>query len=696
MVIASGILVSAVGQWAGNRELLLKSSSLRQTAEATSLALQGIVTRHDYLPYVIAQHPDIQSLLRHQHDSRMNDRVNQYLADLEGTTGSAALFLVNREGNTLAASNWGRPNSFVGQSYRRRPYFEEALQGRRGVFYGLGLTTGIPGLFIAEPVRSQGEIIGVVVVKLSLETLENAWSRSLTPMTLQDARGIVFLSSVPEWLYKSERPLTDNDLEWLSRNGQYGNRQSYPLLPWQSEKALDDSEFFILKARWQARKREFLALPIRIPELGWRLTVTSDFAEIRQSRREAQIIATLACALMLLGTLYWRLRERRYLEQQEARVQLEQRVQERTKDLQEAHAFQKSMEDSLLVGMRARDPEGKIIYVNPALCEIVGYRQEELLGLKPPYPYWHPDDFEKHMQESDGVLQGKAKPHGFESRVRHRDGRDVITMVYTAPLIDAEGRHRGWMSSVVDITAQKQSEARQREQERQLQRSARLASVGEMASTLAHELNQPLMALSNFALAARSMLDASASGMLVSALDEIIGQSTRAGEIIKRVRAFINPNRGTYENLDMESVITHALALLQPELRRNAVSVNTGFALKLPMVRGDRVLLEQVLVNLVQNATQAMQSLPRKQRMIEIEAFRQENSILVTVSDHGPGIPEASSDQLFSPFFSTKSEGLGLGLSICRTIIEAHGGHVSVRNMETGGATFSIALPASR
>ena len=140
---------------------------------------------------------------------------------------------------------------------------------------------------------------------------------------------------------------------------------------------------------------------------------------------------------LLLGGLYWRQRERRLTEQREARAELEARVQERTQELQQAHAFRKAMEDSLLVGMRARDLEGRIIYVNPALCEMCGYRAEELVGRKPPYPYWHPDDMEQHWLDNEATLSGRAAHTGFESRMRHRDGHDVHTMLYTAPLIDA-------------------------------------------------------------------------------------------------------------------------------------------------------------------------------------------------------------------------------------------------------------------
>jgi C4-dicarboxylate-specific signal transduction histidine kinase len=216
-----------------------------------------------------------------------------------------------------------------------------------------------------------------------------------------------------------------------------------------------------------------------------------------------------------------------------------------------------------------------------------------------------------------------------------------------------------------------------------------------MASNLAHELNQPLMALSNFALAARTMVGVSSTEMLVSALDEIVGQAKRASEIINRVRGFINPNRRSYENVDAGSVIRQSLALMQPELQRSAVAVKLHEAENLPGVRGDHVLLEQVLVNLIQNAIQALQDLPSQRRVIDIATSRQENRICMTVADHGEGVPEDLVEQLFSPFFSTKSEGLGLGLSICRTIIEAHGGEISVKNIDSGGAIFSIHLPVA-
>lgn len=697
ILVAAGALavVAASGNWAERHELQTKTEGLRQAAAAHALGLRGLVEKHDYLPHAASRHPDVRDLLRAPRDATLRARVNDYFADLQATTGAAALFLVDRTGLTLAASNWDTPSSFVGQSYRQRPYFEDAVQGRRGIFYGLGLTTGQSGLFIAEPVRADGTILGVIVVKISLEPLQAAWMRGADPVVLRDSRGIVFLSAVPDWLFHAIRPVSAADLRWVADHRQYGNRTRFPVLPWTVETRAGTSALglhtTVLHTSTQSRPMDLLALDTQLPELGWTLTVTTDMKEVVQARQLALILATLAVALLLLGVQYWRLREKRFIEQRTARIELERRVEERTRDLEEAHAFRKAMEDSLLVGMRARDPEGRIIYVNPALCAMVGYSAEELLGRLPPYPYWHPDDLEKQARESDDALQGRAAPHGFESRIRHKDGHDVITMVYTAPLVDAQGVHRGWMSSVVDITAQKQAEARQRDQEVRLQRSARLASVGEMASTLAHELNQPLMALSNFAVAARALAAQGQPDMLAGALDEIVEQSKRASEIVKRVRAFINPQRAQYEVLAVDGVITHAAALLTPELRRDGVNLRLDLDDGDARVRGDRVLLEQVLVNLIHNAMHAMHDRPRGH--IDLVTRKVEQGVRIFVADEGPGIPPEQLEQVFAPFFTTRPDGLGLGLNICRTIVEAHGGFMTVENHAGGGAAFSFTLP---
>lgn len=692
LLLVTLALIALAGRWAEQRELQSKTSALQQAAQANTLGLLGIAERHGFLPYVAARHPDIAALLQQPGNTGVQDKVNHYLAGLQQRTDAAALYVMSRDGMTLAASNWATPDSFVGQNYRQRPYFSEALQGRRSYFYGVGLTTGAPGFFIAEPVSVQDQVLGVIVVKVSLAPVEQSWQQSPDPMVLMDSRHIVFLSSEPQWLYQSLQALSETDLAYLRQHGQYGKDSAHPQLPWQV-KRLPDSSAYQLSTTLNGKPRDLLALETPVPGLGWSVTVTSDLRSVHQARQEALALASLTAVVGLMAALYWRLREQHFAEQRQARQELEHRVKERTRQLEDAQAFRKAMEDALAVGMQARDPQGRIVYVNRAFCAMVGYSAAELLERLPPYPYCHPDARDDTIPPASQALADEVMPRGTETRLRHHDGHDVQALIYTAPLINAAGHNQGSMSSIVDITAQKNAENRQRAQERQLQRSARLASLGEMASTLAHELNQPLMAVSNFALAARALASQAQMTMLVTALDDIVEQSARASDIVKRVRGVINPRHGSYEACDIVTVVEHALNLLRHELDLHKVSVSTVLSADLPPVRANRVLLEQVLVNLLQNAMQALEEVSTAPRQISIEASQMEYGIEVRVADNGPGIAPDDLDQVFVPFFSTRSEGLGLGLAICRTIIEAHGGHLRAEATEAGGAQFIFSLP---
>jgi len=192
LLVAAGalVLIVASSNWAEQRELHSKTQALRQAASAHALGLRGLVEKHDFLPFAAARHPGVQELLRAPRDGALRAHVNAYFGDLQATTGAAALYLVDRSGLTLASSNWNTPSSFVGENYRQRPYFIDAIGGRRGLFYGLGLTTGQSGLFIAEPVRVDGAILGVAVVKISLEALQSTWMGGADPVMLRDRRGV--------------------------------------------------------------------------------------------------------------------------------------------------------------------------------------------------------------------------------------------------------------------------------------------------------------------------------------------------------------------------------------------------------------------------------------------------------------------------------------------------------------------------
>jgi C4-dicarboxylate-specific signal transduction histidine kinase len=268
-------------------------------------------------------------------------------------------------------------------------------------------------------------------------------------------------------------------------------------------------------------------------------------------------------------------------------------------------------------------------------------------------------------------------------------------MVYTAPLIDATGQHSGWMSSVVDITGQKQSEALQRQQLEQLQHAQRLASMGEMASVVGHELNQPLEAMGNFASAAKDFAAQQNHTMLRNSLDEMQQQIQRAADILKRIKIIGKRQTPGQSPMQLNDVVRNVAAWLAPQIRHWHARVETHLDPALPLVLADAVLIEQVVLNLVINALQAMHDTPPEQRLVEIYTLRHENGVQLVVRDHGRGIAEGMESRIFDPFFTTKTEGLGLGLNICRTIVEGHRGSLTVRNHDAGGAIFTLRLEAA-
>ena len=381
------------------------------------------------------------------------------------------------------------------------------------------------------------------------------------------------------------------------------------------------------------------------------------------------------------------------------------------RDLGDAFAFRKAMEDSLITGLRARDLQGRISYVNPAFCAMVGFSAEELLGQSFA-PYWPPELAEEYVRRQARRLAGAipAAREGHESVFMRKDGTRFPVLIFEAPLINAQGQQTGWMSAFIDITEQRRMEELSRASHERLQATARLATVGEMASLLSHELTQPLMAMSSYANGSLNMLrnDGDVAqldhAMLVqrlqdveSAMQRIAFQADRAGKVIKSVRDFVRRRSQTHEVISAHDLLEAVMPLVRLQASKLGVQVQVEVEPRLPPVLCDTTMIEQVLLNLARNAMQAMEGMEAQQRKLTIKALWSESSqrVVFAVEDQGCGIPPEVAAQLFTPFFTTKHEGMGLGLSMCRTVLEQHGGELRYQANAPRGTVFTFSLPVA-
>lgn len=423
-------------------------------------------------------------------------------------------------------------------------------------------------------------------------------------------------------------------------------------------------------------------VPLEPPGNGLVLRLESHAAE-KQRLRRVLLAALASLAAVVLWNL-WSLRRnvRRRLATEEA--------------LRAEHAFRKAMEDSLHTGMRAVDLEGRIVYANPAFCNMVGYSTAEILGSRGPQPWWPPEERERIEADLRAARAPGVPRVGLEMRLQRRDGERFDALVYEAPLIDAEGRQTGWMGSVLDITERKRARELVRQQEEKLAATARLVTMGEMASTLAHELNQPLSAIASYTAGSLNLLEAGQppGGEIQEALRKTAQQAQRAGRIIRRVHDFVRKREPARGPVRVNAVVEEAVGFVEAEARKRQVAIRVRPAEGDPEVEADPLLLQQVVLNLLRNAMDAMAATPPAEREIRVATVAGPEQVTVSISDRGCGIAPAVRAQLFEPFFTTKAEGMGMGLNICRSIMEFHRGRVWVEPNPEGGSIFSFSLPA--
>ena len=534
------------------------------------------------------------------------------------------------------------------------------LPGQSGINFHRALAAANRELpTVAEKLTAQPDITALTIAEERYRALVRATS-SLVWTTAPDGQ----IVDMPEW-----RAYTGQSVEqiegWGWLNSLHPDDRERTAVVWQQ--AVDTRSFYETDYRIRRNDGVYVWHRARgVPVLGadgsireW-VGICLDITQRRQAE-EKRIEAETALR---------RLNET-----------LEQRVQAETRE--RLQIWNVSQDLLVIVGL-----DGKYLSVNPAWTATLGWSKADLLGKSSQW-LLHPDDRESTRAELDHFAKGH-KTLRFENRLRAKDGSYHWISWTAAPdsgRIYSMGR---------DITEHKRAEEALRELESDLAHMNRLHIMGEQAASLAHEVSQPIAAARNYARAALNFFDRQPPdlGGVKKALGCVVGAADRSGEIIDRIRDQIKKAPPRKDLFDLNEAINEVIALARSAIIRNVVSVQTHLAEGLAPVQGDRVQLQQVILNLILNAVEAMGSVEAGPRELLISTEQnQTKGALVAVRDSGPGLDPENLERVFEAFYTTKTSGMGMGLSICRSIIDAHGGRLWAGVNEPRGAVFQFTLP---
>ena len=352
--------------------------------------------------------------------------------------------------------------------------------------------------------------------------------------------------------------------------------------------------------------------------------------------------------------------------------------------------------DAFLEAIIVISSDGKIERFNAAAEEMFGYTRDEIIGrdvgvlMRASDNTQHDGYVKRYMQSREAKIIGTGR----EVRALRRDGS-----TFTAHLAVGEVGLRGdvrFVGMMRDLTDTKDAEERTLRQHQEMINVSRLTTMGEMAAAMAHELNQPLAAITNYASASLRLLkkDSENLGDVKQALKHIDSQAHRAGEIIRRLRNFVRPENINLEVVNIASVIDEIMPLAELDARANNITLTIDVPRDLPEIMADQLQIQQVILNLLRNGVDAMKDSAPENRQLRMKAYcSTADEIRIDIIDQGQGVSEDAKDNLFDPFFSTKSDGMGMGLAICQTIAKAHSGRLAFLNNPLIGTTFSVSLP---
>ena len=590
LLVLAAAAIAYYGNALATKTYLDQAASRGQTTLRLAVAvLRGQMSRYQSLPALIADHYDIQALLTDPDNPALRAKADAYLKEINVLLASSDIYVIKPGGETIAASNYDGPVSFVGENFSYRPYYQDAIQGRQGRFFALGTTSLKRGYYFSSPVTIRDEIKGVVVFKVDIDAIEASWKGDDYEILVSDPEGIIFMTDQPDWLYSSLKPLTADRLARTEASRRYANA-TLRELPITQMSASAGHELMTIAMTGNAR--EYLVLAEPMPEAGWTVSVLLDTAPVY-----AQAMTSVTAALLLLGLAVLaaaillqrraRLRERLEL-QRSAQAELEERVALRTADL---------------------------ALVNQQLGTEVAERRATEQQLR--------------QTQSDLIQAGK------------------------------------------------------------------LAALGQMSAALSHELNQPLTAVKTYADNAAILIERNRTEEARDNVSRISSLADRMASISRHLRNFARKPNEQLGPVALADVVKDTLEIVAWRLKAAQTEVAVDLGPAPLIVQAGQIRLQQVLVNLISNAADAIEG--QADRRITLQARRKDDKITISVADNGPGIPDAIAPRIFDPFFTTKGvgKGLGLGLSISYNIIKDFGGDLAVMNQLEGGALFTITLDAA-
>ena len=567
-------------------------------------SLQGELARFSFLPSVIAQNADIIGLMTQNAGGRTSaDAINRYLEKVNNAAHATASYLIDRNGKTIAASNWRDENSFVGMDFSYRPYFKSANAGVDGHFFGIGAAGAEPGYYFSTPILDDGVIVGISAVKINLDALHDSWLHSEERLLVLDGNGIAFLSTVPEWRYKALRPLSLQSQKALTATRQYNASGHVETIGFKEIRKLSPNATLIESERSDGGHVEksahlvYLAQVMLVTGTDWSVMVLSSVEPVKAAARRAAAVGALSVlfATSLLVVLYQR--RRAHLHALASRHALE--------------LAKLSLEDQVL--SRTQD----LIDANGRLTAQVEERLRAEQALK---------------SATDGLVQ-----------------------------------------------------------------AAKLATLGQMSAGVTHELNQPLAAIRTLTDNTITMIDRGLHADARSNLIVITQMVTRMAKITGQLRKFARKSPANSEPVSVGTAVSDALFLLEQRISHERVTVVREGAIDLTALC-DANRLEQVFINLISNALDSMQGahLEGVTKVMTIVLESGPGTARIRVRDNGLGITPEVQARLYEPFFSTKRQGvgLGLGLTISLGIIQEFGGSIEATECAPG-AEFIVSLKAA-